>query len=187
MNKLISALRVFVILALIFGLGYPLTVALLSHYLFPHQAQGSLMIRQGEVIGSRLIAQEFTLPQYFHSRPSSVDYQADNSGASSFSSLSQKWLDGVLEKSQKYRRENNLSSVEPIPSDAVTFSASGLDPHISRENAFLQANRVAAARTMNLDKVKKLIHRCTDRDFIGIWGHSGVNVLVLNLALDAEK
>lgn len=185
MNKLITSTRIFIILAIIFGFLYPFSVTIISKYLFPIKANGSLIIKDGEVIGSKLIAQEFTQRKYFHSRPSFANYDAANSRGSNYGPLNAKWLNEVVVQIKKYRKENALASSTTIPPDAVNFSGSGLDPHISYDNALLQMYRVASSRNISVEKVKKLILENIDHDFIGIWGRAGVNVLTLNLALDA--
>lgn len=184
MKKLTTSIRVFVFFAVIFGLFYPLAITVISNYLFPHQAHGSLIKKNDQVIGSSLIAQEFTSPKYFHSRPSFVNYDAQNSGGSNFGPANKKWVRQIQEQTKKYRHENALAPETIIPPDAISTSGSGLDPHISLGNALLQAPRVAAARKIPEEKIKKLIHSNFVHDLIGIWGNTGVNVLQLNLALD---
>jgi K+-transporting ATPase ATPase C chain len=173
---------------------------------FPYQAEGSLLKdKNGNVVGSELIGQSFTKPEYFHPRPSAAGngYDANNSGGTNLGPTSDKLIngvhkklangqddpsnfDGVVDLVKAYRKENNLADNAAVPSDAVTRSASGLDPHISIANADLQAARVAKSRGMSEDDVKKLIEQNTDSRFLGIFGDPGVNVLKLNLALDAQ-
>ncbi len=174
---------------------------------FPHQADGSLIKdKKGNVIGSALIGQNFAKPEYFHPRPSAAGngYDANNSGATNLGPTSDKLIngihkklpdgkddpsnfDGVVDLVKAYRTENSLAADAPVPADAVTRSGSGLDPHISPANALIQAPRVAKARHLSEDQVKKLIEQNTDARFLGIFGDPGVNVLKLNLALDAAK
>ncbi len=120
--------------------------------LFPDKANGSLIMRNGKIIGSELLAQNFTDPKYFHPRPSAAGdagYDATSSGGSNLGPTSKKLIDSVKERVEAYRSENNLPRMVPVPADAVTASASGLDPHISVKNALIQASRVAKARDMN--------------------------------------
>lgn len=174
--------------------------------IFPYQADGSLIKdKNGKVVGSELIGQNFSKPEYFHPRPSAAGngYDANNSGATNLGPTSDKLIngihkklpngkddpnnfDGVVDLVKAYRTENNLPADAPVPPDAVTRSASGLDPHISVANAEIQAPRVAGARHIPVDDVKKLIAANTDERFLGIFGDPGVNVLKLNLALDAR-
>ena len=166
---------------------YPVVVWGIAQIAFPRQANGSLVVRQGQVVGSALIAQNFTSPGYFHPRPSAAGdtgYDATNSGGSNLGPLSQKLVDQVKDRIAAYRAKNHLAPDVPIPADAVTASGSGLDPHISLKNAALQAPRVAAARRINQDRIKRLIDTCTDSPDLGFLGEPRVNVLRLNLALD---
>ena len=181
------------------GLAYPLATVGVAGLLFPDQAQGSLITRDGKTVGSRQIGQYFTRPEYFHGRPSmtsgadpadpskTVDqpYNAGASAASNQGSISKKLLTAVEERAQAYRAENGLAANTPVPVDAVTASASGLDPHISLANARLQAPRVARERALALAAVTDLIARNTDGRQLGLLGDPRVNVLELNLALDA--
>ena len=169
---------------------YPLIVWGIGQVAFPHQANGSLIERDGKIIGSSLLAQSFQGEQYFHPRPSSagdVGYDGMNSGGSNLGPLSQKLSDQVKERVEAYSTENNLSPNTKIPADAVTASGSGLDPHISVANAELQAPRVAKARGMTTEQVKKLIRESTEGPQLGFLGDPAVNVLKLNLALGARK
>ncbi len=167
---------------------YPLVVWGIAQVAFPSQANGSLVQRQGRVAGSELIAQNFTGPQYFHPRPSAAGdtgYDGTSSGGSNLGPLSQKLVDQVKDRVAAYRAENQMAPGTPIPADAVTASGSGLDPQISPQNAKLQAPRVANARGLSPVKVTQVIETCTDSPGLGFLGEPGVNVLRLNLALDA--
>jgi len=194
---------------------YPVLVWGLAQALFPVQANGSLITRAGafttdaeEAIGSALLSQNFSAPKYFHPRPSAAGngFDAASSGGTNLGPLSDKLLngvhdskkadgspnpsadfDGVKDLVSAYRSENGLPDDASVPADAVTRSASGLDPHISPENAKLQAPRVATAHGLHLDVVEKLIEENTDRPAFGILGDPGVNVLRLNLALDKAR
>jgi K+-transporting ATPase ATPase C chain len=166
---------------------YPLLVFGISQVLFHDQANGSLMVDAGGVVhGSRLIGQTFTADKYFHPRPSSAGngYDPTSSGGSNLGPTSQKLRDAIAQNLADYRAQNGLATNAPVPADAVTGSGSGLDPHISPENAALQAPRVAKARGLAVEKVSALIRQNTDPADLGILGEPGVNVLRLNLALD---
>jgi potassium-transporting ATPase KdpC subunit len=166
---------------------YPLVVFGISQLLFPAKANGSLLRdSHGMIRGSRLIGQSFAGDQYFHSRPSAAGsgYDATRSGGSNLGPTSPKLRDTIARNLDDYRAQNGLATNSPVPADAVTASASGLDPHISPHNAELQAPRVARARGLNLNQVLALIHRYTDPASFGLLGEPGVNVLELNLALE---
>jgi len=167
---------------------YPLAVTGISQLAFKAKADGSLITDQnGKVVGSALIGQSFTGGKYFHPRPSaagSEGYDALASGGSNLGPTSQKLADQIRSRIAEYRKTNGLSADQPVPADAVTASASGLDPHISPANADLQIARVAKARNLSADKVRELVAANTDREDLGLLGDPGVNVLKLNLALD---
>ena len=185
--ELRSAVLVTVVLAVV-GCGlYPLVVYGFAQSLFHDKANGSLIAdANGTVRGSRLIGQQFTADKYFHSRPSAAGngYDAANSSGSNLGPTSQKLNDAIKERIESYRKENGLNDNALVPADAVTASGSGLDPHITVRNAELQLSRVAKARNLGEDKVRALIQQSTDRADLGVFGEPGVNVLLLNLALD---
>lgn len=167
---------------------YPLVVFGIGQILFPNQANGSLLKDSTGVIrGSRLLGQQFTLDKYFQSRPSAAGngYDATSSGGSNLGPTSSNLVAAITQRISDYRTQNGLATNAPVPADAVTASGSGLDPHISVRNAGLQAPRVAKARNLPLDKVLALVRANTDPSDLGILGDPGVNVLSLNLALDA--
>jgi len=167
---------------------YPLMVWAVAQVAFPRQANGSIIEAGGKIIGSDLIAQFFQGEQYFHPRPSAagdVGYDGVNSGGSNLGPLSKKLIDQVKERVEAYAAENGLAPGTKIPADAVTASGSGLDPHISLGNAELQAPRVARVRKMPEEVVRKLISESTRSPQLGFLGDPAVNVLRLNLALDA--
>ena len=169
---------------------YPLAVFALSQSLFKNQAAGSLLRDDGgAVIGSRLIGQPFSGEKFFHSRPSAAGtgYDATSSGGSNLGPTSQKLNDAIKDRVAEYRRRNGLKDSEPVPADAVTASASGLDPHISLRNAELQTERVAKARGLDVAAVRALVHAHTDPAGLGFLGEPGVNVLELNLGLEAKS
>ena len=166
---------------------YPLIVFGIGQLLFPDKANGSLIVDAGGVVrGSRLIGQPFAADKYFHPRPSSAGngYDPTSSGGSNLGPTSQKLRDAIAQNITDYRTQNGLATNAPVPADAVTGSGSGLDPHISSENARLQADRVAKARGLTPEHVRELILQNTDPVSLGILGDPGVNVLRLNLALD---
>lgn len=170
---------------------YPLVVFGFGQWLFADQANGSLIIdSKGTIIGSRLIGQNFTGAKYFHPRPSAagnIGYDPTSSGGSNLGPTSKKLADGIRQNVSDYRTVNGLAANTPVPADAVTSSASGLDPHISVANARLQAARVAKARGLSATQVEELIVKYTERPGLGFLGEPGVNVLQLNLALDGQK
>jgi len=165
---------------------YPLVVWLLAQGLFPANANGSLVMGNGKILGSSLISQGFTGPKYFHPRPSAAGqgYDATRSGGSNLGPTSRKLVETVRQRVDEYRSENNLPPDALVPADAVTASASGLDPHISLKNALLQAARVVKARGLSEDIVLKEIKHYTEGRGLGVLGEPRVNVLMLNLALD---
>jgi K+-transporting ATPase ATPase C chain len=188
LSEIRSAVLVTLVLAAVCCGIYPLVVFGLGQALFHDKANGSLIVdANGTVRGSRLLGQQFTGEKYFHTRPSAAGngYDATSSGGSNLGPTSQKLHDSVAQNVADYRSQNGLSTNAPVPADAVTASASGLDPHISAENANLQANRVAKARGLTLEKLKELIAQHTDRPDLGVLGDPRVNVLELNLAMDA--
>jgi K+-transporting ATPase ATPase C chain len=168
---------------------YPAVVWLVAQGIFPAQANGSLISVKGQVIGSSLLAQNFTGAGYFHPRPSAAGdgYDAVNSGGSNLGPTSQKLIDAVKERVASYRTENKLAPEVLIPADAVTTSASGLDPHISVKNAMLQASRVAKVRGIGEEELRKMIVSRTEGRDLVILGEPRVNVLMLNLDLDGKK
>jgi K+-transporting ATPase ATPase C chain len=181
-----AVVSTFVLAVVCCGL-YPLIVFGISQTLFRDKANGSLIVDpNGTVRGSRLLGQEFADAKYFHPRPSAAGngYDATSSGGSNLGPTSRKLNDAIKERIAAYRGENGLSESAPVPADAVTASGSGLDPHISLQNAELQIPRVVKARGVAEERVRELIRQNTNgRDF-GVFGEPGVNVLQLNRALD---
>jgi len=173
-------------LAVLTGVLYPMVVWLAAQALFPGKANGSLIVEAGTVAGSEIIGQSFTAAGYFHSRPSAAGagYDGTASGGSNLGPLSKKLTEEIERRASEYRLENRLDPGTPVPADAVTASASGLDPHISLRNALLQAGRVAEARKLGGETVFRLIRHSTEGRDLGILGEPRVNVLKLNLALD---
>ncbi|TWB88851.1 K+-transporting ATPase ATPase C chain [Bradyrhizobium macuxiense] len=198
LREIRPAILVLALLTAITGLAYPLAMTAIAGVVFPKQAQGSLIERNGTVIGSALIGQEFKEEKYFHGRPSATvapdpndstktvpaPYNAANSGGSNLGPTSKALSDRVKEDVEKLKAENPTASV---PIDLVTTSASGLDPNISPDAALFQVPRVAKARSMSEDAVRELVTQNTQGRFAGVIGEPRVNVLALNLALDAAK
>ena len=196
LREIRPAIIILVLLTLITGLAYPLAMTAIADAIFPKQAQGSLIERDGKVVGSALIGQEFRDEKYFHGRPSATTapdpadstktvpapYNAANSGGSNLGPTSKALNDRIKEDVDKLKAENSSS---PVPIDLVTTSASGLDPDISPEGALFQAPRVAKARNMPEDRVRQLVAENTTGRLVGLLGEPRVNVLALNLALDA--
>jgi potassium-transporting ATPase KdpC subunit len=169
---------------------YPLVVFGIAQIAFPHNANGSLITDpDGTVRGSALLAQGFTSDKYFHPRPSATGngYDATSSGGGNLGPTSKKLRHMIDDNINKYRKENDMNDTAPVPADAVTTSGSGLDPHISCQNAENQAVRVAKARGMPMDQVRQLIRQNTQTPDLGFLGQSRVNVLLLNRALDRLK
>jgi K+-transporting ATPase ATPase C chain len=169
------------------GIAYPLAVVGLAEAIFPLPAGGSLVYKNGEPVGSALIGQKFTSPAYFHGRPSAAGqsgYDAASSGGSNLGPTNRKLISTAQERIALVQKENGLKPQTPVPGDLVTASASGLDPHISPEAAFLQVPRVAGTRNLPEEEVRELVERRIERPQLGILGAPRVNVLLLNLALD---
>ncbi|MBS0184236.1 MAG: potassium-transporting ATPase subunit KdpC [Nitrospira sp.] len=188
-DQLRPALTMVLLLTVLTGLIYPLTVTGLAQLFFPDQANGSLIVQDGKVLGSKLIGQHFDKPEYFWSRPSATapfPYNAAASGGSNLGPTNQVLIDAVKARVATLRAVDPGNDL-PIPVDLVTSSGSGLDPHISPAAALYQAKRVARARGLDENSVLTLVNKHTEGRQFGVLGEPRVNVLELNLALDALK
>lgn len=187
-EQILPGLRIKLFFTLLLGIGYPLAVTGISQLVLPRQANGSLVTAGGRVVGSELIGQNFSKPEYFHPRPSAAGdkgYDATASGGSNLGPTNKKLIDRVAASVDQFRRENP-DYQGPTPADMVTTSGSGLDPHISPDSARAQMARVAKARGVSSDQVNQLIAQYTEQPDLGFLGEPRVNVLKLNLALDAQ-
>jgi potassium-transporting ATPase KdpC subunit len=195
LREIRPAIVILVALTLITGLAYPLVMTGVAQVIFPRQAQGSLIERDGKVVGSDLIGQAFTSDKYFRGRPSATTvpdpndstktvaapYNAANSGGSNLGPSNKALIDRVQSDIETLKKENPAAAV---PADLVTTSASGLDPHISPEAALFQVPRIAKARNLPEDRIRQLVEDNAEGRFLGVLGEPRVNVLLLNLALD---
>lgn len=181
-----TSIRFTIVTVLLLGLGYPLLLTGIAKLAFPHQADGSLITHNGQVIGSELIAQSFTSDRYFHPRPSAAGngYDATSSGGSNLAQSNAKLAQRIQADIDKLEQEN---PGKPVPIDMVTTSGSGLDPDITPDNAYFQAPRIAKARGIPEDTVRALIAKHTEQRTLGLFGEPRVNVLELNLDLDSAS
>ena len=187
-QQILPGLRIKLFMTVVLGVIYPLAMTGISQLLFPGKANGSLRTSGGKVIGSELIGQNFTKAEYFQPRPSAAGsdgYDATASSGSNYGPTNQKLIDRVKASIDKFRKENP-DYTGPLPADLVTASASGLDPHLSPDSAKAQAARVAKARGVSLEQVNELVARFTEGPDLGLLGEPRVNVLMLNLELDAR-
>jgi K+-transporting ATPase ATPase C chain len=192
-SELLRSLRLVLVIAVVTGLIYPLVMTGVIQAVFHSQANGSLVTRNGQVVGSSLIGQEFTSPKYFHGRPSATTnastgkpqpYAADNSAGSNYGPSNKALIDRVSKGVDTARKDNGLDPTAPVPADLVTTDFSGFDPDISEASALLQVNRVATARNLDAAKVRALVERHLQGRSLWIFGEPHVNVLDVNIALD---
>ena len=187
-SQILPGLRIKIFFTVLLGVVYPLALTGICQVFFPHQANGSLIVVDGKVVGSELIAQNFTRPEYFQPRPSAAGdngYDPTNTNGSQYGPTSKKLIDRVAAAVEKFRKENP-DFHGPIPADLLTTSASGLDPHISPDSAMAQVGRVAKARGISEQQLSGLIAQVTEQPDLGLIGEPRVNVLKLNLALDRQ-
>jgi len=186
-SQLSPGLRINLFLTILLGIVYPLAVTGICQVAFPHQANGSLIPKGDQFVGSDLIGQNFTKPEYFQPRPSAAGdgYDGTASGGSNYGPTNQKLVDRVKASVEKFRKENP-DYRGPIPADLVTASASGLDPHLSPDSARAQIARVAKTRGVASDRIEQLVAKFVEQPELGVLGEPRVNVLKLNLALDQE-
>ncbi len=189
-RDLLTSLLAVVVLTVALGVVYPLAITGIAQVVFPGQADGSQVKLDGKVVGSKLIGQEFKGKAYFHSRPSATEYSADVTFFGNAGPNSAELRDSIRENLSAYlaleQPYDRSLTRDRVPVDAVTESASGVDPHISEANARIQAHRVAAVRGLPLDRVEALVSDHTDGRSLGLLGEPGVNVLQLNIALEEE-
>ena len=187
-EQILPGLRIKIFMTILLGVIYPLAITGISQLIFPHQANGSLVTVGGKVIGSEIIGQNFTKPEYLQPRPSAAGsdgYDATSSVGSNYGPTNQKLVDRVKASIEKFRKENPDYN-GPIPADLLTTSASGLDPHLSPDSARAQAARVAKTRGVAVEQINQLIAQFTEGPALGLLGEPRVNVLKLNLALDRQ-
>jgi potassium-transporting ATPase KdpC subunit len=192
-SELLRSLRLVLVIAVVTGLIYPLVMTGVIQAVFHSQANGSLVTRNGQVVGSSLIGQEFTSAKYFHGRPSATTnastgkpqpYAADNSAGSNYGPSNKALIDRVSKDVDTARKDNGLDPNAQVPADLVTTDFSGFDPDISEASALLQVNRVASARNLDAAKVRALVERHLQGRILWIFGEPHVNVLDVNMALD---
>lgn len=186
-KQTIGAVRLLIVLTIVTGILYPLAMTGVGQTLFPFQANGSLLSVDKKPVGSLLLGQKFGDAKYFHGRPSAAGtdgYDGTSSSGSNLGPTNQKLVDGVKENLAKVREENQVGEEAVVPSDLVLASASGLDPDISPDGAYLQVERVASERKLPVARVRELVAHQVQTETLGIIGEARVNVLALNLALD---
>lgn len=183
MGEIKNAVVIFIIFTVLLGIVYPLIITGVSQLAFPQQANGNLIKVNGTVIGSQLIGQEFSSPQYFHGRPSAIDYNSSTSSGSNLGPTNQRLINNVTHNMENIRSENSLPADVDIPADLVEMSASGLEGYIYVDSAMIQVSRIANTRNISESEVKKIIKDNEESPFFGI-GNPIVSVIKLNIALD---
>jgi K+-transporting ATPase ATPase C chain len=196
-TELLRAARLTLVVAVVTGLIYPFVVTGISQVVFHDQANGSLIVKNGQLVGSKLIGQNFTDPKYFFGRPSATvnqsdatksdPYNAQNSAGSNLGPTNKVLIDRVSKAVAQIRKENNLPADSLVPVDLVTTDFSGFDPDITEAGALIQVNHVAAARNLDTAKVRALVEKYVQGRALGVFGEPHVNVLGLNMALDAGE
>lgn len=190
MKMIKQSILMLLLFTLLTGILYPLAITGLAQVLFPKQANGNLLLKDGKVVGSELIGQNFNKPEYFHGRPSAAGkngYDGSSSSGSNLGPTNKDLMGMVEERANRIREENGLPDGTPIPAELVTASGSGLDPDISPAAAYLQVPRVAKARNLSEAEVKALVEERIEGKVLGLFGEERVNVLKLNLALDQRS
>ncbi|EIV99636.1 potassium-transporting ATPase subunit KdpC [Thermoanaerobacter siderophilus] len=186
MSEVKKAIKFTLVLMILLGLIYPFIMTAIANLIFPYQAKGSIIKVDGKAVGSELIGQKFTDSKWFMGRPSAVDYNAESSGGTNYALSNPKFKEEVERNIEEFLKKNPGVKRSDIPADIVTSSASGLDPHISPEAAYLQVKRVAQANNLPEEVVKKLVDKNIEGRFLGLFGEPRVNVLKLNLSLLEE-
>jgi K+-transporting ATPase ATPase C chain len=184
MLKIIKISVLILVLICVLQVVYTYLITGIAQLVFPYQANGSLLYVDGKLVGSELIGQEFDSPGYFHGRPSAREYNTLDSGGSNLGPTSAKLMEQVKARVEAVRKENGLAPDATVPADMVLTSGSGLDPHISPENAFIQVGRVAKARNLAESEVRSLVEKHVEQPQFGVLGAVKVNVLKLNIALN---
>jgi K+-transporting ATPase ATPase C chain len=195
-SELLRSLRLTLVIAAVTGLVYPLVITGIAQVLFHDQANGSLVTKNGQVVGSRLIGQQFTSDRYFHGRPSATlnastgkpqPYAADNSAGSNYAASNQVLIDRVTKDVRAVRQQNGLAADAQVPADLVTTDFSGFDPDVSEASALLQVDRVAKARNLDAARVRALVEHHLQGRVLWVFGEPHVNVLDVNMALDGGE
>jgi K+-transporting ATPase ATPase C chain len=186
-NEALRAIRLTIVFAVVTGLVYSLALTGAIQVMFPSQANGSLVTKDGQVVGSQLIGQQFTSDKYFHGRFSATSYAADNSAGSNLGPNNKALVDRAASSARTVRQENGLGPNDPVPVDLVTADFSGIDPDISEAAALLQVDRVARARGLDSARVRALVEKHVQGRILWIFGEPHVNVLEVNMALDAGE
>ncbi len=189
-KKILTTIKLFLVLTLLVGIIYPLFISAISMLFFSHQADGSMLSLDGKIVGSKLIGQKFTSDKYFWSRPSAIDYNPFPSGASNLAPTSAKLKQLYVNRKENFAKSNFIKNSSLIPNEMLFASGSGVDPDITPESAFLQVDRICNSRNFNTtqkEELIKLIAKIIENPQIGFLGESRINVLMLNMELDKIK